>query len=166
VIRTDLDPLTQALGVATIDGVDQPISAATARQLAASAGIIPAVMGGHSEVLDLGQSQRLFTRAQKIALADRDGGCAAPGCGRPPQLTEAHHIDWWERDLGPTNLSNGVLLCCYHHHLLHRAEWVIRVEDGRVWFIPPPHIDPQQRPRPGNTLRRTLSTVDAHALAA
>jgi hypothetical protein len=68
VIRTDLDPLTQALGVATIDGVDQPVSAATARQLAASAGIIPAVMGGGSEVLDLGQCQRLFTRAEGVRL--------------------------------------------------------------------------------------------------
>jgi 5-methylcytosine-specific restriction protein A len=81
-------------------------------------------------------------------------------------LTEAHHIDWWDRDLGPTNLSNGVLLCCYNHHLLHRAQWVIRVRDGRVWFIPPPHIDPQQRPRPGNTLRRALPRADTHTLAA
>ena len=158
VIRTDLDTLTGSLALATIDGVDQPISAQTARALAASAGIIPAVMGGASEVLDLGREQRLFTRAQKIALAERDGGCAAPGCTRPPHLTEAHHASWWDRDHGASDLDNGVLLCWFHHHLLHRAEWTMKIVDGRVWFIPPPHIDPAQRPRPGNNRRRTLRT--------
>ena len=156
VIRTDLDTLTGSLALATIDGVDQPISAQTARALAASAGIIPAVMGGASEVLDLGREQRLFTRAQKIALAERDGGCAAPGCTRPPHLTEAHHASWWDRDHGASDLDNGVLLCWFHHHLLHEAEWTMTIVDGRVWFIPPPHIDPAQRPRPGNNRRRTL----------
>ena len=156
VVRTDLDTLMGQLGVASIDGIEQPISAETVRELAASAGIIPVVMSSAGEVLDLGREERLFTRAQKIALAERDGGCAAPGCSRPPQLTEAHHLDWWERDLGRTDLNNGVLLCGFHHHALHRAEWTIRVTDNRVWFIPPVHIDPDRRPRPGNNLRRVL----------
>ncbi|MEL4320327.1 DUF222 domain-containing protein [Leifsonia sp. YIM 134122] len=158
VVRMDVDDLADpdSVGVATIDGVAQPISAATARCLAASAGIIPLVLGGDSVPLDLGRSQRLFSRSQKIALAERDGGCAFPGCTRPPQFCEAHHIRWWDRHHGRTDIANGVLLCSYHHHLLHREGWAIRVVENRTWFTPPVHIDPTQRPRPGNNLRRLL----------
>ncbi|MEL4320337.1 DUF222 domain-containing protein [Leifsonia sp. YIM 134122] len=158
VVRMDVDDLADpdSVGVATIDGIAQPISAATARCLAASAGIIPLVLGGDSVPLDLGRSQRLFSRSQKIALAERDGGCAFPDCTRPPQFCDAHHIRWWDRHHGSTDIANGVLLCSYHHHLLHREGWAIRVVENRTWFTPPVHIDPAQRPRPGNNLRRLL----------
>ncbi|WP_162247023.1 HNH endonuclease signature motif containing protein [Leifsonia sp. Root60] len=158
VVRMDLEDLTDpdSAGVASIDGIAQPISAETARGLAASAGIIPLVLGGDSAPLDLGRSQRLFTRAQKIALAERDGGCAFPGCARPPQFCDAHHIRWWDRHHGPTDITNGILLCSHHHHLIHREGWGIQVAENRTWFTPPVHIDPGQRPRPGNNLRRLL----------
>lgn len=150
VARIDLDDLRTGRGHATIDGVDQPVSATTARQLAASAGIIPIVCGGDGEVLDLGRAKRLFSRAQRLALAERDGGCAHPGCRRPIAHTQAHHIRWWKRHRGPTDLENGVLLCAFHHGLLHRNGWGIEIRDNRAWFVPPPHIDPEQRPRAGN----------------
>lgn len=158
VVRMDVVDLRNpdSVGTATIDGIDTPISAESARSIAATAGIIPLVLGGASVPLDLGRTQRLFTRAQKLALAERDGGCAFPNCSRPPGFTEAHHVRWWDRDAGPTDLDNGVLLCSQHHHLLHREEWVIRIVDGHTWFIPPAHIDVDQRPRPGNSLRREL----------
>ena len=63
---------------ATLDTGDR-ISAATARRLACEAGIIPVVLGGRREVLDQGRRKRLFTRAQRIALATRDRGCTAIG---------------------------------------------------------------------------------------
>ncbi|KQX08162.1 MULTISPECIES: HNH endonuclease signature motif containing protein [unclassified Leifsonia] len=158
VVRMDVGDLAdpESAGVASIDGIAQPISASTARGLAASAGIIPLVLGGDSVPLDLGRAQRLFTRAQKLALAERDGGCAFPGCGRPPQFCDAHHIRWWDRHHGSTDIANGVLLCSHHHHLLHREGWSIQVVENRTWFTPPVHIDPGQRPRPGNNLRRLL----------
>ncbi|MET0725051.1 MAG: HNH endonuclease signature motif containing protein, partial [Leifsonia sp.] len=140
--------------------------AASARCIAASAGIIPLVLGGDSATLDLGLSQRLFTKLQKLALADRDGGCAHPGCTRPPSFCEAHHVRWWDRDAGPTDVANGVLLCSYHHHLLHREGWAIHVVDNRTWFIPPAHIDSEQRPRPGNNTRRVLPRPTAGGTAA
>ncbi|MFD4422607.1 DUF222 domain-containing protein [Agromyces sp. NPDC058484] len=163
VARIDLDDLRTGTGYATIDGIDQPVPAATARQLAASAGIIPMVCGGDGEVLDLGRSKRLFSKAQRLALAERDGGCAHPGCRRPVAHTQAHHIRWWKRHHGPSDLENGVLLCAFHHGLLHRNGWRIEIRANRAWFIPPPHIDPEQRPRAGNRsphleLRRTPST--------
>lgn len=150
VARIELADLEANRGHATIDGIAQPVSAATARQLAASAGVIPVVCGGKGEVLDLGRDTRLFTKAQRLALAERDGGCAHPDCHRPISYTQAHHIRWWKRHAGPTDLDNGVLLCAYHHHLLHDDGWGIFIRDNRAWFIPPPHIDPDQRPRPGN----------------
>lgn len=151
VARIDLDSLTTGTGHATIDGIDQPVSAATARELAASAGIIPLVLGGRGEALDLGRAARLFTPAQKLALVERDGGCAWPGCHRPPSHTQAHHIRWWKRDRGPTDLSNGVMLCSHHHHRVHDDGWHITVRDHRTWFTPPVHLDPEQRPRAGNS---------------
>lgn len=162
VARIDLDELVSGIGFAELDGIEMPISAATARELAAAADVIPAVLGGRGELLDLGRRQRRFTRAQRIALAERDGGCAHPGCDRPPAYTQAHHIKWWNRHHGPTDLDNGVLLCSFHHHLVHDTGWGIFVRDHRVWFVPPAALDPEQRPRPGRQAkRRELASMPA-----
>ena len=151
IVRLDLDTLTDGLGHATIDGLDQPVSAATARRMAADAELIPAVFGGDSLPLDLGRGARLFSRGQRLALAERDGGCAS--CGQNITYVHAHHIRWWERDAGPTDLGNGVLLCSFCHRQIHRDAWEIRADRRRVWFIPPPHIDPDRAPRLGGRAR-------------
>lgn len=161
VTRIDLDALASGSGHAMIDGIDQPVSAATARELAASAGVIPLVLGGKGEVLDLGRAARLFTPAQKLALVERDGGCAWPGCRRPPSHAQAHHIRWWNRDRGPTDLANGVMLCSHHHHRVHDDGWHISIRDHRTWFTPPVHLDPEQRPRAGNSPLRHLAELRA-----
>ncbi|MEV1128923.1 DUF222 domain-containing protein [Agromyces sp. NPDC049794] len=161
VVRMDLETLVSGLGHARIDGIDQPISAASARRLAADAELIPAVFGGESLPLDLGRAARLFTRAQRLALGERDGGCAS--CGQNIGYVEAHHIDWWERDTGPTDLDNGVLICSFCHHAVHREGWAIRVTDGNVWFIPPSHLDPGQVPRLGGRARFEMAVTDVAA---
>lgn len=148
VVRMSLDSLLTGIGDATIDGIEQPISARTARRLAADADVIPMVLGGDSDILDLGTTQRLFTRAQKLALAERFGGCAWRNCTHPPSHTEAHHIRWWTHD-GKSDLRNGILLCSRHHHEVHRNNWLIDVRDGIPWFIPPTSIDPRRTPRRG-----------------
>ncbi|WP_173922486.1 HNH endonuclease signature motif containing protein [Agromyces sp. Marseille-P2726] len=159
IVRMDLDALSSRLGVATVDGIDQPIAASTARRLCADAELIPVVLGGGGLPLDLGRSARLFTRAQRLALAERDGGCAS--CGQNIAYVDAHHIRWWERHLGRTDLSNGVLLCSFCHHMIHRDGWQITASPGEVWFIPPPHVDPHQKPRLGGRARFELSAVAA-----
>jgi len=151
VVRMSLDSLLTGLGQAQIDGGEEPISAATARRLAADAGIIPMVLGGNSEVLDLGVSRRLFSRAQRIAFAERDGGCAWRNCPRPPSYTEAHHIAWWSAG-GRSDLDNGALLCSRHHHLIHSHRWRIEVIDNVPWFIPPSSVDIYRTPRQGGRL--------------
>src|SRR4029079_13426540 len=52
---------------ATLDTGD-PITADQARKLACEAAIIPMVLGGKSEVLDLGRKKRLYDRSQRIAI--------------------------------------------------------------------------------------------------
>jgi hypothetical protein len=107
----------EAAGIATLDTGGE-ISAAEARRMACAAGIIPVVLGGRSEVLDVGRTRRLFTRAQRVALALRDRGCTATGCDRPPAMCHAHHDLAWT-DGGPTDLDNGRLLCGHHHRRIH-----------------------------------------------
>ncbi|WP_243229662.1 HNH endonuclease signature motif containing protein [Microbacterium sp. CIAB417] len=159
VVRIDLAQLESGVGSATIDGIDQPISVAEARRLAAGGGIIPWVCGGDGEILDWGREKRLFTLAQRLALAERDGGCAM--CGLPPSMTKAHHLRWWNRDAGPTDLANGVLLCESCHHRIHDNGWEIRVDgagvQAKVWFIPPPHVDSDRTPRLGGRARYDLA---------
>lgn len=157
VVRMTLDDLTTpdsftSTGSATIDGIDEPITASAARRMAADARIIPEVLGGASQVLDLGVGTRLFTKAQKLALAERDGGCAWTGCTHPPSFTEAHHLRWWSRG-GRTDLDNGILLCSFHHHRIHNDRWEIEVRDNVPWFIPPADIDLSRTPRRGGRPR-------------
>lgn len=158
IVRMTLEELRTGVGAATIDGIDQPVPAAAVRRLACDLQVIPAVLGGTSEILDWGRDNRGFTRAQKLALALRDGGCAC--CGAPVAWTEVHHIEWWSHG-GPTDLANGVLLCTACHHRLHDDGWQIRIDgagiDAHVWIIPPPWIDPDQTPRPGGKHRYTLT---------
>ncbi|MBK4346261.1 HNH endonuclease signature motif containing protein [Lacisediminihabitans changchengi] len=148
IVRMSLDQLVTGLGSAQIDGIDAGISATTARRLAADANIIPVVLGGAGEVLDLGRSRRLFSPAQRHALAETYGGCAFPACAHPPSYTEAHHLQWWSRG-GVTDLDNAIPLCSFHHHRIHDDGWEIVMRDRVPYFIPPPWIDPDQTPRRG-----------------
>lgn len=155
VVRIALDDLASGGGSAEVDGIGPRISVSSARRMAANGGVIPCVLGSDSQILDWGREKRLFTRSQRLALVERDGGCAM--CGLPPEMTKAHHIEWWSRDRGPTDLSNGVLLCETCHHRIHDNGWDIDIDgvgvDARVWFIPPPYVDPDRTPRLGGRAR-------------
>ena len=146
VVTIDNQQLTSLVGDAVLDTGGR-ISPGQARRLACNATVLPAVLGAASTVLDLGAARRLFDRHQRIALAVRDRGCIWPSCDRPPAWTEAHHIRQWSHG-GPTDLSNGCLLCSFHHHLVHKGEWAIRTApDGIPELIPPHRIDPQRQPQ-------------------
>ena len=94
---------------------------------------------GHGNPLDVGREQRLYTARQRIALAARDGGCLWPECNRPASSCEAHHCDHFGEHGGRTDIDRGVLLCRFHHMLLHNRGWRI-TRDGHGPFIlhPPP----------------------------
>lgn len=120
-------------GVATID--DQQLSAAAVRRLACTANIIPVVLGGNSEILDLGRTRRLFTRAQRKALRLKHRRCRAKGCRVKATWTEAHHLRQPWAQGGTTDLDDGTLLCCFHHHKAHDPRYETRVHpDGDLTF--------------------------------
>ncbi|MCZ7376066.1 HNH endonuclease signature motif containing protein [Micromonospora sp. WMMC250] len=154
VVTTGYDTLTRHLGAGALD-IGLQLTPDTVRRLACDAAILPAVLGGAGQVLDVGRQRRLVTGALRRALVLRDGGCAFPGCDRPPRWCNAHHIHHWA-DGGPTNLTNAVLLCGHHHRHIHHSEWTVRLgDDGNPEFVPPAWLDPDQVPRRNHYHRRT-----------
>jgi hypothetical protein len=145
-ITIPYDVLAGRLDAATLDTGEQ-LTPATARRLACDANIIPAVLGAAGQVLDVGRTQRLVGGPLRRALSLRDGGCAFPGCDRRPRWTEGHHITHWAAG-GPTSLDNTVLLCGYHHRLIHHSDWTVRLDTyGLPEFLPPRWMGRQQAPR-------------------
>ena len=134
-------------------GTGDPVPAGQLRQLLCDADLLPVVLGSGSHVLDVGRAQRFVTDAQRMALEVRDGGCAFPGCDKPPQACHAHHIlPWWMG--GSTALSNLVLMCPHHHGIVEPGHdptadrWQVQLgPDGTPEVIPPRRVDPHQRPR-------------------
>jgi hypothetical protein len=68
-------------------------------------------------------------------------------CDKDPSMTEAHHIIPWSKG-GRTDLANGILLCKFHHLLIHNNGWEIYRVGTDYYLVPPKDVDPQQRPRP------------------
>ncbi|MHA7240828.1 HNH endonuclease signature motif containing protein [Arthrobacter sp. TMS1-12-1] len=123
-----------------------PVTARTVRKIACDADIIPVVLGDRGEVLDVGRARRLFGVAQRRAMVARDRGCAFPDCTVPAVWAEAHHVTPWVLG-GRTDVSNGCLLCSFHHRLIERGNWIIEMKHGIPWFTPPAYIDPDRTPR-------------------
>ena len=121
-------------------------SAATLRKLACDAAVIPVVLSGAGQPLDVGRSTRTVPDGMRRAVTARDLGCAHPGCDRPPSWCELHHIIEWAQG-GDTALDNLVMLCSVHHRLVHHSGWEVRIAEGRPEFVPPGWIDPKRRPR-------------------
>ncbi|MBS2937715.1 DUF222 domain-containing protein [Nocardioides sp. J2M5] len=134
VVTLTLRDLLGDRGVALLDDGTR-MSAAQARRLACEAGVIPVVLGGDGQVLDLGRTRRLFSKAQRIALGLRDGGCTARGCETTASGCHAHHDDPWSNG-GTTDLANGRLLCPRHHRLAHDPRYAKTIHaDNQVTFV-------------------------------
>ncbi|MBY4104002.1 DUF222 domain-containing protein [Rhodococcus fascians] len=124
-----------------------PLSRNTSRQLACDCILTAIVMDENGNPLNLARTARTVTAKQKRALTARDHGCAFPGCGKPAAWTEGHHI-WHWADGGPTDMDNLVLLCGFHHRLIHHSDWEVFIgTDQHPWFVPPASVDPYRQPR-------------------
>lgn len=137
VVTMDLETLMAGLEdrVATLpDGIR--IGPETARRLACDAALIPAVLGGRGEVLDIGQADHEFTVPIRRAAYLRDGGrCAFPGCRT--RVAELHHIVF-RRNGGPTSLPNAAWVCAFHHYLAHEGGWTLtRTSDDHYQWASP-----------------------------
>jgi hypothetical protein len=118
------------------------------------------------EVIGSGRTTRAISRRLRRALENRHRCCAVPGCGATRGL-HAHHIQHWENG-GPTELHNLVLLCPYHHRLLHRGVITITGPASRLAVTdsdgdelspgslarPPSGAPPSVAPCPGPTGER------------
>ncbi|MGD9703873.1 MAG: DUF222 domain-containing protein, partial [Acidimicrobiia bacterium] len=93
---------------------------------------------GGSAILDVGRRRRLVTPNQRRALVSRDHGCRVHGCEIPAWRCDAHHIHTWT-DGGATNMANLVLLCSYHHHLLHRSSWAAKLLPDNTFHVTLPN---------------------------
>jgi Domain of unknown function (DUF222) len=153
VVTVNLDALRTGAAGAGVFSDGQQLSAGELRRLCCDADVLPAVLGGASEILDVGRARRLVTPALRTVLILRDGGCAFPGCNARHSVCDAHHIvPWWAG--GATAMGNLVLLCHHHHALVEpakystRDQWRIRLAaDGLPEVIPPRRIDAQGKPR-------------------
>ncbi|WP_068156745.1 HNH endonuclease signature motif containing protein [Rhodococcus phenolicus] len=125
-----------------------------ALRMAEAAHPVLAIFDHHGRPLHLGRARRLASADQRLALIAASGGCTRPGCDAPATLTAVHHITEW-RDGGRTDITNEDLACDACHALVHDGPggWETRVAaadaeyPGRTEWIPPPHIDPEQKPR-------------------
>ena len=153
VVMLDYEKLKQGCIDARLLSAGEPISASALRQLACDADVLPAVLNGPTQPLDVGRTQRLVTGPIRAALELRDRGCAFPGCRKPPSACHAHHIiPWWLG--GVTALGNLVLLCPHHHNIVEPSRlpgadrWTIELRsDGVPQVRPPAYVDRARAPR-------------------
>ena len=155
-IHCDIDTLRSGLHEHSLCETDNgiPIPVSTVRRLCCDAEILPIVLNGAGEVLDVGRSKRTANRAQRRALRGMHRTCAYPGCTVPFSQTRAHHIDWWTRDRGPTNINNLLPLCEQHHHQVHEGAWTVTMTHERIatWRRPDGNIH-----HTGTTINRRTS---------
>ncbi|MGI8576601.1 MAG: DUF222 domain-containing protein [Nocardioidaceae bacterium] len=146
VITMDLNHLQAGIGAGTILDTGDQLSVSAVRRLACDAQLIPAVLNGPGQLLDLGRARRTFDGPARLAVTLRDRGCIHPGCDRPARWCDVHHvIPWWHG--GRTDLTNGVLLCGTHHKLYDHNTWQIRFTPDHIpESIPPPWLDAQRKP--------------------
>jgi hypothetical protein len=101
------------------------------------------LVGKCASVHCVGRESRTATKAQRKALAAAHQHCMFPGCRVDASRCEAHHVRPWERG-GATCLSDLILLCSRHHHLVHEGRWRILADTGhpegdpRHWAFAPP----------------------------
>jgi hypothetical protein len=152
--------------VATLDDLERrgqgrlldgsTLDATTVQRLFCDAGVHRVFVAGRSSILDYGTTTRTVPANLFNALVIRDRHCRFPGCDRPPDWCEAHHVRW-VLDGGPTALDNLTLQCSRHHHLLHSPGWhakllpdntlIVTTPDGRTLEGQPPGRPPPRPPR-------------------
>jgi hypothetical protein len=112
------------------------------------------VIGARGEALDIGRATRDWPGPMRAAIIHRDRRCRWRGCHEPPGHCDVHHCTPWESG-GETAVSNGVLLCRWHHTFLHSKGWTVQ-------------LDAHQQPifrRPDGTIRSTAPDAPMHDTA-
>ncbi len=103
----------------------EPITADTVRRIACDCAMTRVLLGPNSEPIDVGRCTRTIPPALRRALVVRDHHCRFPGCDRPADWCDGHHLIHWT-DGGETKLGNTCLLCRRHHRFVHELGWQLR----------------------------------------
>ena len=120
-----------------------PLPAETIRRIACDLGIIPIVLNGQGQALDVGRKRRLATRAQRMALRAQYPTCAMDAdCTVSFDDCQIHHVDPFSQG-GHTDLHRMCPGCDTHHHLIHEGGWTLTRNPDGTWQLHPP-----QRPPP------------------
>lgn len=106
------------------------------------------VTDGASAILDYGRATRTVPVDLFNALAIRDRHCRGPGCDRPPEWSDAHHV-WPSEHGGSTSLDNLVLLCRRHHALIHKPGWHDKLLPDGTYEVTDPRGRVRQTRPPG-----------------
>ncbi len=131
----------------------------TVRRLLCNARVQTVVEDPVGDVVGLGRMSREPSAWMVRQVRYRDRGCRFPGCGTRA-FTEAHHIVWW-RHGGRTDLDNLLLMCSFHHRLVHEHGWsVTRGPDGVVRWLRPGGARYRAGPSP------RVEVEDQHLLVA
>ena len=135
VIHADVDALTDADASALIEG-GPVIGGTTVQRLLCNARMQTVVEHPDGSVAGLGRLSREPSAWMMRQLRYRDDTCRFPACDAR-RFTQAHHIDWWSRG-GATDLDNLVLMCSFHHRLVHEHGWSVeRSDDGDLLWNRP-----------------------------
>lgn len=142
-----------------------PLPPSVLGRIACDATVTRVVLSPAGQPLDVGRATRVIPAPIRRAVIARDNCCAFPNCDRPPSWCDVHHIRSWQ-DGGATALHNLVLLCRRHHETIHHRGWAVRIApDGLPELIPPPWLDPHQRPRRNPHCRTAAHLLTSTGLA-
>jgi hypothetical protein len=138
-VTTTIEGLKNEVGAPPAElELSLPISTRTLERISCDC-TMSRVLLADSMVIDVGRATRVVSAPTMRALRVRDKGCRFPGCDRLVDWSSPHHIIHWARG-GPGNLPNLVLLCHYHHRLVHEGGWQV-IKSGRTFrFLPPQRI--------------------------
>jgi hypothetical protein len=162
-------------------GVDEPVPGLTLpelddgtlvpltelERLACDCEITRIVLDADAVPLDVGRTQRTYSKALRRAVLVRDGQCRWPGCTQRAEWCDVHHIRWFSRG-GATSLDNALTLCNFHHHETHRHAISIEATPAGTRFTRPDGtIVGTSRPAGARRLRPPAgSTTDPQDLDA
>lgn len=112
------------------------VSAPTLERLACDARLELVIEDEAGDPIRVARGRRIPPPWLVRQIRHRDRGCRFPGCGSEA-FTQVHHVRWWSRG-GRTEAKNLILLCGFHHRLLHEAGWSIRLDPRGVprWLRP------------------------------
>lgn len=125
-----------------------PVHPQVLSRLLCSSKVQTVIEGSDGQAISLGRSSRDPSPAMMLQLRYRDRGCRFPACGSEA-FNQAHHVEYWSRG-GKTSLANLILLCSFHHRLIHDRSWSVGLDHGQVLWRRPNGALFRAGPSPGS----------------